>query len=193
MKKFYCLVMLLSVGLVGAVNAAVIQYDLTGGSGNYPSIDFTVNGVTATATATYNGFSNSANVSRDSHGLGVKNGFLDGSDIDGFWRDDYLTLTFDNAVSLRGFNFAHDTFNDEFDLYVDGVSVAHNLETTGGWEMFSFGTYIGNAFTVRASEWNDNFVLSGMKIETVSVPEPALFALMGFGLLGLGAMRRRRS
>lgn len=191
MKRFYLFVMVLSAGMVSAANAAVIQYDLTGGSGNYPSIDFTMSGVTVTATATYNGFSNSANVSRDSHGLGVRNGHLDSSDIDGRWRNDYLTLTFDNAVSLRGFNFSHDTRNDEFDLYVDGVSVVHNLETTGGWEMFSFGTYIGNSFTVRASDWNDNFVLSGMKIETV--PEPALFALMGFGLLGLGVMRRRRS
>ena len=191
MKKFCLFVMVLSVGIVSAANAAVIQYDLTGGSGNYPSIDFTMSGVTVTATATYNGFSNSANVSRDSHGLGVKNGHLDSSDIDGRWRNDYLTLTFDNAVSLLGFNFGHDTSNDEFDLYVDGVNVVHNLETTGGWEVFSFGTYIGNSFTVRASGWNDNFVLSGMRVETV--PEPALFALMGFGLLGLGVMRRRRS
>ncbi|VAW90332.1 hypothetical protein MNBD_GAMMA18-633 [hydrothermal vent metagenome] len=191
MKKFCLFVMVLSIGMVSAANAAIIQYDFTGGSGNYSSIDFTMSGVTVTATATYNGFSNSANVSRDNHGLGVRNGYLDSSDIDGLFRNDYLTLTFDNAVSLLGLDFDHDTSNDEFDLYVDGVNVVYNLETTGGWEEFSFGTYVGNSFTVRANGASDNFVLSGLRVETV--PEPALFALMGFGLLGLGVMRRRRS
>ncbi len=191
MKRFLLLIAVLVVGVVGSAAAAPIQYDFSNsGSGNAPSIDFTVDGLTVTVTATYNGFSNSANVSRDPHGLGVRNGHLDSADIDGRWRDDYLTLSFDRAVSLLGFNFAHDTPNDEFDLYVGGVSVAHNLETTGGWESFSLGTYVSNTFTIRASEWNDNFVLSGMRVQ--AVPEPALVFLMGFGLLGMGMMARRR-
>ncbi len=191
MNRFLLLIAVLVVGVVGSATAAPIQYDFSdSGSGNAPSIDFTVGGLTVTVTASYNGFSNSANVSRDPHGLGVKNGFLDSSYIDGFWRDDYLTLSFDRTVSLLGFNFDHDTLNDEFDLYVDGISVAHNLETTGGWESFSLGTYVSDSFTIRASEWNDNFVLSGMRVQ--AVPEPALVFLMGFGLLGMGMMARRR-
>ncbi|MCF6218347.1 MAG: PEP-CTERM sorting domain-containing protein [Gammaproteobacteria bacterium] len=191
MKRFLLLIAVLVVGMVGSVNAAPIQYNFqNSGSGSSPSMDFTVDGLTVTITATYNGFSNSADVSRDVHGLGVRNGHLDSSDIDGRWRDDYLTLSFDRAVSLIGFNFAHDTLNDEFDLYVDGISVAHNLETTGGWETFSLGTYVSDSFTIRASEWNDNFVLSGMRVQ--AVPEPALVFLMGFGLLGMGVMARRR-
>jgi len=190
-NRFLLLIAVLVVGVVGSATAAPIQYDFSdSGSGNAPSIDFTVGGLTVTVTASYNGFSNSANVSRDPHGLGVKNGFLDSSYIDGFWRDDYLTLSFDRTVSLLGFNFDHDTLNDEFDLYVDGISVAHNLETTGGWESFSLGTYVSDSFTIRASEWNDNFVLSGMRVQ--AVPEPALVFLMGFGLLGMGMMARRR-
>ena len=180
--------------MIGTANAGVIEFDFTGGTGNHSSIDFSAGGLTTTATATWNGFTNTADVSNDrhhntdSHGIGVKNNRLDSGQVDGFIRNDYLTFTFDTIVELTGFNFSHDSGNDEFDLYVDGLMVERNQETTDGFLAFAPSSYMGTAFSVRANQNNDNFYVSGMQITTVV--EPGTLALLGLGLAGLGYSRR---
>jgi hypothetical protein len=180
----------LLLGMAGSANATVIEYDFTGGRGEASSYEFTVDGLTATATANYNGFKRSAKVTRDKHGLGVKSSRRDNRDIDGRGRNDYLTVTFDFVVDLLGLKFGHNSKNDEFDLYLDGTKTNNNRETRVGWKKFAIGARSGTSFTVRASQNNDNFVLKGMKVAASPIPLPGSLALLGLGLAGLGATRR---
>jgi hypothetical protein len=182
----------LLLGMAGPANAMIIEYDFTGGSGKAPSYEFTVDGLTATATASSSGFKRSANVTRDKHGLGVKSNRDDDRNIDGKGRNDYLTVTFDFAVDLLGLKFGHKSKNDEFDLYLDGTKTNNNRETTSGWKKFAMGAHSGTSFTVRASQKNDNFVLKGMRVAATPIPAPGSLALLGLGLAGLGAIRHFR-
>ncbi len=191
MKKTMTSVVL-AFSLAGAANAGIIDFDFTGGSGQAAFYDFTVDGITTTATATYNGFSNSADVTRSGSGIGVNNSWLDSDQIDGSGREDYLTLSFSNEVELLGFTFGHSDWNDEFDLYVDGSAAGYNFDTDDGLAAFSPSTFLGSAFTVRANGGNDNFVISSMRISVADVPEPGTLALLGLGLAGLGLSRRRQ-
>lgn len=190
-------VMMLAFGLVGSVSAAQIEYNFKyGDNNNYAALPFTESGVTTTATATYNGFANPAKVAWRYGGLGVKNPqcilyvFCDNPEIDGFYGDDYLTLSFAYDVDLLGLNFGKDWCNDKFDLYVDGVGVLYNQQTYGGWTDFALGTYSGKAFTIRADGYKDSFLLSGLRI---NVPEPTALIILAGGILGLCISRRRKS
>lgn len=197
MKKLISTALLLSLtGLSSVASAAIILFDFQGGSLRQPSIVYTGDDATTTvtATATYNGFSNSADVQQHSNGIGVRNSNADSSQIDGSGRNDFLHLTFGTPVNILMVAFGSDSNNDEVDIYLggSGPAVANNVETNQGF--FNIGPYNTNMISFRANQNNDNFVLKRLKISTedAQVPEPGLLGLLSLGLLGLGLSTRAR-
>ena len=192
--------LLISLGLSSTANAAVVTYDFTGSGGDASSYSFTESGLTVTATATYNGFSNFAEVNRNSNGLGVDSGIFDlNNQVDGFGQNDYLTLTFDATVEAIALDFANNTSNDEFDFYVGTTRIINNAETTpDGWINLSGLTgnsLEGTTFTIRANQNNDNFRVQGMQVNYApAVPEPSTYAMFGmaFAILGVVGYRSRK-
>ena len=69
------------------------------------------------------------------------------------------------------------------DDYSGGAFVYQNLDDSSSW---------------TENEWTTNFVSNGsdtrfeMQFDQAVVPEPSTYALMATGLLGLGAVARRR-
>ncbi len=99
-----------------------------GSSGDSSSKSFTVDGITAVATAFREGplgfLQFAGNVSQNGSGLGVSS-FPDTSgEIDGFGLKDTLVLTFDQLVSfsLAYFGAVDRKGSDDWDIYVDDGS-----------------------------------------------------------------------
>jgi len=188
-------IMVIMVAMAQSAQAMnIISYNFGGGPGtNSASKAFTTSGVTTTATATWDGFSNAGLVNHGTSGLGVWNtGGSDSNNIDGDGRNDYLHMTFGSMTTLRGLYLSHDDSNDFYDLYVDGTKVINNASAHGDWDDFATGLYQGFTFTIRADGSSDDYTLYGMRIEN-PVPEPTTVLLMSIGIAGLigGAARRK--
>lgn len=131
---------------------------------------------------------------------------IDGDDDN---TDEGLLFTFDEAVRLNWINF--DRFNqvttpgtnaaddDGFNLTVDSVTLltdVRSLESRpeiSSWmqpDQPAFTGVAGNSFLIWADDSFDVFRIDRMDVS--AIPEPAVLSLMGLGLAGLGAVRRRR-
>jgi hypothetical protein len=98
------------------------------------------------------------------------------------WAE-FLDITFDQSASIIfTLNNNHDGGFDVADYALfDGVSVS----ASGNFINYEMNVSAGQ--TVRVMFGNEQFYL-----DTISVPEPAMFSLLGLGLLGFGFARRAR-
>jgi len=180
-----------------AAAISLVDLDLTGANplitpgSNVPQLVIPLGNTEVTATIT--GFANAARqVSQNAAGLGVFGGGGDDPEVDGFGPDETLQVLFSKEVTLTGISLANVGFFDELALFVDGAFFddafipGPNIGDTGtgAFTLSATGTTFG--FTV--TDFNDDFLLSGLQVEVV--PTPALLP----GLLGLGAaaLRKRR-
>ncbi len=213
MKK---LLYIASVATAMATGAQAVTVNLYGRDGG----DAAVSGKTATfnkdgisgrieAFSTYTGAA--PRITTNTYGLGVLNGPNDvayypgdgtyaagdyaslGGQIDGRYQDDWLTFTFDTAVqlislSLGDFNSSA-PWNDTAYISVNGGTFTR----VSSW-LYSFGDVMATSFTVRAQDYDDEFLAYSFEASTSAspVPLPASALLLLGGIAGFGVMRRRK-
>ena len=164
---------------------------ITGGK----SLSFTEDGLKLNATAMSGG--STSWVNRTPLGLGVSSSLWPPDDfrIDGLEREDLLILEFDQEVTINSASFAAIWKDDDFQLFVDGVSrVSADIP---GDHIYTFqdteAQYrTGRIFGFSVTETNDDYLLSGMTVEIAQAPIPAAGLLFASSMAGLLVVRKKR-
>ena len=212
-----CAVVALSAG---AASAAPIQFDLFSNPSQtgFDSFSLDAGGVNLTVSSISCGDKHGPNAEscrseetdRWTRGVGVKNSRGDSHQVDGRWRNEYVVLSFDQAVTLDGAAFTYFSKWDRVNLYTEnGSGYAYEerfnaFDSANGFSnasihTYSFTTpYTGTTFVFGATGYNDSWKFNAVSVtvpamQTTPVPLPAAGWMLLAGLGGIAAVRRKTS
>ncbi len=196
-----------SVSLFGASQASAVPFGPIAGPGNIPNIDVPSPGKSVTLTVAQSGTITDLNVSINTDDPGSGSNFWHDMDIElshlgvsvvinvgnSSAGDGIFNVTIDDEApgSLPFGGNAIGSFKVEAaspDAAI-GLSKFDGLDLAGTWTL----TFVDDSFYFNEGNRLVSWSLSGDIIEYAGVPEPGTLALFGFGLAGLGYMRRRRA
>ena len=184
-----------------AANADLITFtDIDLASGNPATVD----GFTVTTT--------NIGGSIDSIGSGTFTGlWLGGSNTSGFYTLSFselissIIIEFDAMSTGSGseetlFNFATNNgaaaigFTPQFGTAFDGTTITSTVPDGQGIIDFAGAGFSSFSFDHGQVGFPNGLVIESLVVNTaaVSVPEPGTLALLGIGLVGMGAARRRK-
>jgi hypothetical protein len=187
-----------------SASALTMTFDF-GGANNAgaPSIAFTQGAYTVTASGSVTDNARNAialggvkvtqtkaTANPNGGGLGILNTSKDDHDIDGFkLYNDLLSLTFNKTVKIKSVRFSRVDSNDMFDFWLGGA-YQFSAATPFPLAQYALG-FIGKTFGFGATEDTSEYKIRSITVS--SVPLPPAMVLMFTGLLGIGALGRRRN
>lgn len=166
--------------------AQAADFNLTGGSGSTAKVTVASGGITLDVTGPSLG--TSLDVTRNTGGLGVTTGLLD---VGGLGDKESLTLTFSQVVNLSNLKLAEwDTIDKATLTWAGGSATLAGDSILPGTGNEPLTNAVGSVFKLTGVGTLTTFRLNSLT--AAAVPEASTYALMGLGLVGIAAVRRRQ-